>query len=366
MERDNRNAALKNIMSLAKTKGFVTFDDLLETADTYSLSIGDLDWLSEAVHSRNVIVYDDAPDKDHSNQDDFDDYAQTDYEETFNRVIALNSALSPFIDSIRSITPPQRGEVSRLKFQVFEGNEHARTRMIEMYMRLAVRIAYQRSTTFDYDIEEAIGDACIGLVTAVDKYDPFHSGPFVSFASMWIFQSISRRQPTQNPNLYFPVHRKDLYFAVYPYLKQYGCIECDQLGKCAKVADMICKKTGCSTVVARDVIMSVQRCDSFDKLIESILEDERFVLPEDVIMDGLDEYDKKIMIRSVLDKLSDRQRDVIRGRFGFDDGKEKTLEQLGQYFGLTRERIRQIEEKAMRKIKAYIAKAKKSSSAPHL
>lgn len=364
MERENRNAALKNIMSLAKTKGFVTFDDLLENADKYSLSIGDLDWLSEAVHSRNVIVYDDAPDKGSSNQDDFDDYAQTDYEETFSKVVALKPELSLFIDSIRSITPPQRGEVSRLKFQVFEGNEHARTRMIEMYMRLAVRIAYQRSTAYDYDIEEAIGDACIGLVTAVDKYNPFHSGPFISFASMWIFQSISRRQPTQNPNLYFPVHRKDLYFAAYPYLKQYGCIECDQIGKCTKASDIICKKTGCSTVIARDVIMSAQRCDSFDRFIENNYENERFVLPGDVITEALDEFDGKSFIHSALDKLSDRQRAVIMGRFGFDDGKEKTLEQLGRLFGLTRERIRQIEEKAMRKIKTYIAKENSHSSAP--
>ncbi len=356
MERDNRNAALKNIMSLAKTKGFVTFDDLLETADTYSLSIGDLDWLSEAVHSRNVIVYDDAPDKDHSNQDDFDDYAQTDYEETFNKVIALNSALSTFIDSIRSITPPQRGEVSRLKFQVFEGNEHARTRMIEMYMRLAVRIAYQRSTAYDYDIDEAIGDAFIGLVTAVDKYDPFHSGPFVSFASMWIYQSISRRQSTQNPNVYFPPHQKDLYYAIYPYLKQYGCIGCDAVSFCNKAAETIQRKLGCSAAQIRDILSSVQKCISYNEFVDSNPNDYRLIDTDDRIIDFIEADERSHMVAEVLKKLPDRQREVITARFGFDDGTEKTLEQIGQRMGLTRERIRQIEDKAIKRIQHHLRK----------
>lgn len=356
MERDHRNAALKNIMSLAKTKGFVTFDDLLETADTYSLSIGDLDWLSEAVHSRNVIVYDDAPDKDHSNQDDFDDYAQTDYEETFNRVIALNSALSPFIDSIRSITPPQRGEVSRLKFQVFEGNEYARTRMIEMYLRLAVRIAYQRSTAYDYDIEEAIGDACIGLVTAVDKYDPFQSGPFVSFASMWIYQAISRRQTTQNPNVYFPSHQKDLYYAIYPYLKQYGCIGCDAIAFCSDEAEIIQRKLGCAATQIRDILISVQKCISYDEFFYKNPDDYRIIETDDRILDFIEEDERFQMVNEVLKKLSDRQREVIAARFGFDDGTEKTLEQIGQRMGLTRERIRQIEDKAIKRLQYYIKK----------
>ena len=101
-------------------------------------------------------------------------------EEIYDEVIAMNNGLVPFISKIRSITPPQRGEVIRLIYQAKEGNPHARTRMIGMYLRLAVRIALQRAKAYDLDIEDTIGDACIGLVNAIDKYDPNVNGAFAS------------------------------------------------------------------------------------------------------------------------------------------------------------------------------------------
>lgn len=69
-----------------------------------------------------------------------------------------------------------------------------------MYMRVALRISYARARDYDADLEATIGDAMVGLVNAVDKYDPDRSGPFVSYVSMWIYQNITREQATKNPN----------------------------------------------------------------------------------------------------------------------------------------------------------------------
>lgn len=355
MERDKRNAALNSMLCVAKSTGFVTFDDIYDTADTYSLSIGDLDWLSNAIHSRNIIVYDQAPDKT-INQDEFDDFAQSDYDDLFNKIKILCPSLASFIDNVKELTPPQRGEVSRLKDQVFEGNSFARDRLIEMYLRLAVRIAYQRALAYDYCIEDAIGDACIGLVIAVEKLNPNYSGSFASFASMWIYQTLSRNQSTKNPNIYFPVHRREVYYAVYPYLKRYGCIDCDYLPHCEKLSKIISDKTGCNIDSIQDIIIAIQESVSFEHYFAESPEDSRVICSEDSMFDFMDNAKNSSSVNDALNRLSEKQRIIIAERYGLDDGEEKTLDQLGLRFGVTRERIRQIESSAIRKLKMYLSK----------
>lgn len=92
------------------------------------------------------------------------------YEIVFNRVIALDSRLEDFINSIRAIVPPRTREMDQLKYQVQEGNLYARERVIQMHLRFAVRIALQRAETYDCEIADTLQDACIGLIMAVDKY----------------------------------------------------------------------------------------------------------------------------------------------------------------------------------------------------
>lgn len=151
MEQGNRQEALVRLLNIAAVKGYVTFDDIFDCSNEFGLSFGAFDWLSENIATRNIIIYDEDPGSLDSDNSDYDDYAQIDYEETFQRVIEVEPNLEPLIEEIRNTKPPQRGEVGQLKYQVKEGNEHARQRMIEMYMRIAVRIALQRS--MDYDIQ---------------------------------------------------------------------------------------------------------------------------------------------------------------------------------------------------------------------
>ena len=364
MEKDRRQEALLQLLDLAAAKGYVTFDDVFDCGTRYELSIGDFDWLSESVTTRNIIVYETEPTtKDAS--DDVDDFAQIDYEETFQNIINAEPNLKPLIEEVRNTIPPQRGEVGRLKYQVKEGNQHARQRMIEMYMRVALRIAYARSRDYDTDLEATIGDAFVGLIYAVDKYDPDHSGPFVSYVSMWIYQNITREQTTRNPNVYFPVHRKELYFSAYPKLKAYGCIDCDLLQGCQKARQMIMEKADTNADSADDVIMSmlpmlpfhklakeVRRCDY---IYETTGEKTTFVgevslyYSDEYMLDVISTDHRAERLQQVLNDMPERMRLILRGRLGLD-GEERTLEDLGRQFGLTRERIRQIEKNGMRKL----------------
>lgn len=366
MERENRQEALEQLLQIAVAQGYITFDDIFECADAHSLSIGDFDWLSEAATSRQVIIYDKAPQAVTESDEEYDDYAQIDYEVTFQEILEIEPSLKPFIDSIRAIKPPQRGELSRIKYQVIEGNAHARTRMIEMYTRLALRIALQRAKAFDLNLEETIGDACLGLLIAVDRYDPDSSGPFASFASIWIFQTITREQPTTNPHIYFPVHRKEDFYTMYPLYKKRGCIECDEFGSCEKVLDMTVKKVGGDSSQAFDLVIASMSYESYEEVLEkveqrdSLYEEEGFwvSLPEDRVFYTQEEDDTDSIIEAarheelykVLSRLDERARKIIIARYGLDGEGEKTLEQVGRMFWITRERVRQIEKKSLRKM----------------
>lgn len=195
--------ALVNLIKLSSEKGFLVFDDIYDAADNWALSIKDIDYLSSSIISRGILVYDEAPvtNAADSSDKDYDDYAQRDYDVVFDKVIELDPGLEAFITTVRNIIPPQAREMDRLKYQVQEGNLYARERVIQMHLRFAVRIALQRAEVFGCEIADILQEACIGLITAVDRYDPDSSGSFGSYASLWILQNICRTGNTEAYNL---------------------------------------------------------------------------------------------------------------------------------------------------------------------
>lgn len=371
MGRDNRQEALAYLLGQAEKQGYVTFDNIMDCADANSLPIKDFDWLTSAITTRGIIVYDEAPtSRTISNQDDddFDDYAQSDYEAIYNRIIELEPNLEDFVTAVRNIVPPQWREFSKLKYQVFEGNQHARDRMIEMHLRIALRIALQRAETYDMDIVDAVGEACVGLITAVDKYVPDTNGPFCSYAAMWVLQNISRRQPTRRPLMYYPVHKKDPFFSAYPTLKECGYINEPELFEKEDVIQLLSNRLSFTKEQTEDVLAAATPFESFEELYSMFCEnidvfekheseDEMEIqMPRELITENdLDDQVAATMLKDQLDEvlntLTDRERKVLDLRYGLTDGEEKTLEEVGQEFNVTRERVRQIEAKALRKLR---------------
>lgn len=373
---DNRQTAYESLIALADSQGYVTFDDIMDYADEYSLPIQDFDWLSNSITTRGVLVYSEAPSYSASSEDDeFDDFAQSDYDAVYNRIIELSPSLDPFVSFVRTVIPPQRGEIRQLSYQIIDGNTYARERMIEMHLRLALRVGLQRAEAYDMDIEDAIGYACIGLVTAVDKYDPDTSGAFASYAALWILQNISREQSTQRSLIYYPVHRKENYFTMYPLLKTHGCIGCDELKNCAEANSIVCEKIGCSADEAKRILEQMVPDDRIEDILAqytdqndeelpegidigemlSCVSAETFITSEDA-MTAIQTRARQETVASTLSKLTPREEKVLRLRYGFD-GLERTLEEVGAEFNVTRERIRQIEAKALRKLR-HPSKAK--------
>ena len=163
MGTDSRQSAYEHLIVLADKQGYVTFDDIMDCADDYSLPIQDFDWLSNSITTRGILVYSEAPTHtSQSGDDEYDDFAQSDYDAVYERIITLCPSLESFVSAIKSIPPPQRGEIKQLKYQIVDGNTYARNRMIEMHLRLALRVALQRVETYEVDIEDTIGAACLG------------------------------------------------------------------------------------------------------------------------------------------------------------------------------------------------------------
>lgn len=373
MGRDLRQEALAYLLEKADKYGYVTFDDIMDCADANSLPIQDFDWLSSAITIRGVLVYDEAPTignriVQNNEDDEYNDYAQSDYEYVYDRIIELDGSLREFVSEVRNIKPPQWKEFSQLKYQVIEGNQHARNRMIEMHLRIALRIALQRTEAYDMDIEDAIGEACIGLVTAVDKYDPDTNGAFGSYAAMWILQNISRRQSTQRVLMYYPVHKKDTYFSAYPLLKAEGYAgDIDSINN-PKVYELLSEKLSFTNEQTEDVIYASVPFESYEELYHMFFENfDVFEKHESIQMKGdfypqeliseedVEENISDIMMHEqlleVLETLTEREQRVLELRYGLKNGAPKTLEEVGAAFNVTRERVRQIEAKALRKLR---------------
>lgn len=359
--------ALAYLIQLASEKGFLVFDDISDASDKWDLSIRDVDYLSNSIATRGILIYDKAPVINATgalSEDDYDDYAQRDYDVVFNRVIELDPGLESFINTVRNVIPPQAREMDQLKYQVQEGNLYARERVIQMHLRFAVRIALQRAETYDCEIADTLQEACIGLITAVDKYDPDSSGAFGSYASLWILQNIGRAQATQRPSVYYPVHKKEGYFTMYPILKEKGYLNAD-IWTNSDVRKQIQKRLGCGIDQVEDIInqsMPVESIDDiYEKLLKSIECDEiqsdecldfnpnAFYCDDDVY-EKLRQDDLRKTVEKLMGELTNREREILKARYGFEDGCEKTLEAVGQMFGVTRERIRQIESKAIKKL----------------
>lgn len=368
MAGDNRQDAYAYLLSLAGQQGYITVDNIISAAEKWQLPINEVDWLSNSITTRGILVYDEAPEKKNRIQedDDYSDYAQSDYDAVFNRVVEMEPSLRPFIEDVKRVKPPQFRELSGIIYQAKEGSEYARNRIIEMHLRFAVRIGLQRAEQYDASLIDCIGDACLGLITAVDRYDPDTSGPFGSYASLWMLQNISREQKTQRPDVYYPVHKKEQYYTAYPILKDRGCITCDKVWNCSKVRRIVQEKFECSNEQTEDIILQTLPFDSLESLLEDVFcEDEdvfekhedgfrRLLLERLTIQDdfvsAVVKKDMSKNINTILKTLKDREEKVIRDRFGFDNGEEKTLEEVGQDLNITRERVRQIESKALKKL----------------
>lgn len=336
------------LIEKAEKQGFLTFDDVLDASDTFSLSSAEVDKVSELIQVRGIIVYEEKPQE--LEKDEVSDFSQSDYNEIYNRVCSISEELAPLIKEVSEIIPPQYGEISILTHQAANGNNYARERLIQSHMRVAIKIALSYANQRRIPIEDAVSAAFDGLIEGTDRYNPNGFSTFQGYVSMWIQQKIQRECKPYWMEYYFPVHVKEDWIPIYEQFeaKVTGDGEYD-LGVIKEIA-LSRKKTGISVLkTLRKIYALVDKKVSY----ETICNDLEII--DDSVLDPTIEAlkaDERDLILSQLNRLTEREADVIRLRNGLDNDNPMTLEEIGEMFDLTRERIRQIENKALKKLRS--------------
>lgn len=240
-------------------------------------------------------------------------------------------------------------EEIKLANRIAEGDQSAKNELVEANLRLVVSLArHYQGCGLSY--QDLIQEGNIGLIKAAEKFDVSKGFRFSTYASWWIKQALSRAIADQSRTIRIPVHMTEN-------INKFKKTEREllsQLNREPKIKE-IADAMGISEKQAKEIqsyiveptSLDIQVGDDDDTTIGSFIEDTHFVNPESAYI----KESNGDVVNAVLDTLSDREANILCLRFGIGGKKAMTLEEVGKEYGLTRERIRQIEAKALRKLR---------------
>lgn len=363
---------LKSLIEQGKNSGVLTYQQVIDALEKADLSLEQVDDVYAALHDMGITIVDEpaeapgkprsetirakgrsalsaqaARDEDVVEVELSDDASEVDL--TVPEGIALDDPVRMYLKEIGRIpllTPEEEVDLAR---RMEAGDEEAKKRLIESNLRLVVSIA-KRYVGRGMLFLDLIQEGNMGLIKAVEKFDYRKGYKLSTYATWWIRQAITRAIADQARTIRIPVHMVETINKLVRTSRHL----LQQLGR-EPTPEEIGEEMGISADKVREILKVAQEPVSLetpigeeeDSHLGDFIEDEDAPAPADAASFLL----LREQIEEVLDTLNPREQKVLRLRFGLDDGRARTLEEVGREFGVTRERIRQIEAKALRKLR---------------
>ena len=244
--------------------------------------------------------------------------------------------------------------------RIKKGDQEARHKMVRSNLRLVVKIARDYSN-FGLPLLDLISEGNIGLMKAVERFDPQKGGKLSTYAAWWIKQSIKRALANQSKTIRLPVHLVDKIAK----LRRVSAQLTEELGReptdqelAEEVGLAEAKVAALKSAAIRPTSLDQPISDDDSTALGDIIGDDHAFDPYEILRDK----DLRDEVGDLLAVLDDRERKIINSRFGLDGQKSKTLEEVGVKFGVTRERIRQLQNIALRKLRRALSKKERSKA----
>jgi RNA polymerase primary sigma factor len=349
--------AVKKLMETGKQKGTLTYTEIIEMLSELDLSPDQMDDIYEHLSQEGIIVTSGSganlePLESTNENEDVD--ASTPEEEheldlSIPEGVAIDDPVRMYLKEIGRVPLLTAEEEIALAKRMEAGDEEAKRRLAEANLRLVVSIA-KRYVGRGMLFLDLIQEGNLGLIKAVEKFDYQKGFKFSTYATWWIRQAITRAIADQARTIRIPVHMVETINKLIRVSRQL----LQELGREA-TPEEIAKEMDIPVERVREIMKIAQEPVSLetpigeeeDSHLGDFIEDEDAPAPAEAASFML----LKAQLEEVLETLTNREKKVLQLRFSLEDGRSRTLEEVGQVFGVTRERIRQIEAKALRKLR---------------
>ena len=340
----NKKAAIKELLDKGKKKGLLTYKEIVEGLEELDLEPEQIEKFYETAEQIGIEVVRDMDEelKEIASNEEEIDISVPDS-------ISVDDHVRMYLKEIGKVPLLSTDDEVELARLMSEGDEAAKKRLTEANLRLVVTIA-KRYVGRGMLFLDLIQEGNLGLIKAVEKFDYSKGYKFSTYATWWIRQAITRAIADQARTIRIPVHMVETINKLIRVSRQL----LQELGRDPQPEE-IAKEMNMSVDKVREIMKIAQEPVSLetpigeeeDSHLGDFIPDDDAPAPSELASFML----LKEQLMGVLDTLTSREEKVLRLRFGLDDGRPRTLEEVGKVFNVTRERIRQIEAKALRKLR---------------
>ena len=369
-KKDNKRLTAKTLIDKGKKQGSLTLSEIMEAFSETELDKDQVENLYETLGNLGIEIIEDKTQKadvdfsDNDNDlmvdDHFDGVSDDELKKeddvemdkidlSLPKGISIDDPVRMYLKEIGKIPLLKPHEEIEYAKRMMEGDEVAKQRLVEANLRLVVSIA-KRYVGRGMLFLDLIQEGNLGLIKAVEKFDYERGFKFSTYATWWIRQAITRAIADQARTIRIPVHMVETINKLIRVSRQL----LQELGRdpkpeeIAKEMDMSEEKVREIMKIAQDpVSLETPIGEEEDSHLGDFIQDEDSPAPHDAASYTL----LKEQLEEVMNTLTPREAKVLKLRFGLEDGKSRTLEEVGKEFNVTRERIRQIEAKALRKLR---------------